>query len=100
MKSTGAAATTIEVTLTAQAIVTRRAETRRTFDHSRGPGAGSERQGRGLLARREKGRARFGVQAGAAGRSLERGHSGREVQGESPRPVSYTHLTLPTNREV
>ena len=70
----------------AQAIVTRRAETRRTFDHSRGPGAGSERQGRGLLARREKGRARFGVQAGAAGRSLERGHSGREVQGESPRP--------------
>ena len=55
----------------AQAIVTRRAETRRTFDHSRGAGAGSQRQGRGLLARRETGRARFGAQAGAAGRSLE-----------------------------
>ncbi|OWJ72284.1 hypothetical protein CDV53_17595, partial [Haematobacter missouriensis] len=65
----------------AQAIVTRRAETRRTFDHSRGAGAGSQRQGRGLLARRETGRARFGAQAGAAGRSLERGHSGRQVQG-------------------
>jgi len=29
---------------------------------------------------------RLGAQAGAAGRSLERGPSGREVQGDSPRP--------------
>ena len=50
--------------------VTRRAETGRALDHSRGAGAGSERQGRRQSARRERGRVWFGAQAGLAGRSL------------------------------
>ena len=68
----------------ARAIVTRRAETGRALDHSRDDGAGSERQGQRPLARRERGRVRFGAKAGAAGRSLERGPSEREVQGQKP----------------
>ena len=47
--------------------------------------ARDETGGAGKAAKEEQG-SRLGAKAGAAGRSLERGPSGREVQGESPRP--------------
>ena len=45
-------------------------------------------------------RVRAVVGAGAVAELPEQGKQGMETRAETVEPVSYTHLTLPTNREV